>query len=117
MASIKKIKKERRHKKIRARIQGTQARPRLYVFRSINHIYAQLIDDDKAKILISVSDNDVKAGKKSKKIDISKEVGLLVAKKAIEKKIDAVVFDRGGIVFHGRIKSLAEGAREGGLKF
>ena len=98
-------------------IHGTQDRPRLCVFRSINHIYAQLIDDDKAKVLLSVSDKDVKIGKSKAKSEIAKEVGKMVAKKAVEKKIDKIVFDRSGFVFHGRIKALAQGAREGGLKF
>jgi len=115
--SEKQIKRERRHKKIRARIQGTRSRPRLCVFRSNRHIYAQLVDDSKAKVLLSVSDKEVKAKKGFKKSDISKETGKLIAKKAAEKKIEKVVFDRGGLLFHGRIKALAEGAREGGLKF
>ena len=115
--SEKQIKKQRRRKKIRSRIHGTQDRPRLCVFRSINHIYAQLIDDDKAKVLLSISDKDVKAGKNKAKAEAAKEVGKLIAKKAIEKKIDKIVFDRSGLVFHGRIKALAEGAREVGLKF
>lgn len=114
---IKKEKIRRRHKRIRARIVGTKERPRLCVFRSNQHIYAQLVDDNDAKILMSVSDKEIKSKKGRKKLDISKEVGKLIAKNAIGKKIDKVVFDRGGVVFHGRIKALAEGAREGGLKF
>jgi large subunit ribosomal protein L18 len=114
--SVKQIKKERRQKKIRAKIHGTAARPRLSVFRSINHIYAQLIDDNSGKVLAIASDKDLKAGKKAKS-EIAKEVGKIIAKVAAEKKIDTVVFDRAGFLFHGRIKSLAEGAREGGLKF
>ncbi len=131
--SSKQEKRIRRHKKIRARIYGTYDRPRLFVFRSVQHIYAQLIDDEKAKVLLSVSDKDVhpvksaeggakqfnrvKPGKKETKVNVAKEVGKVIAKKAIEKKIEKVVFDRGGVVFHGRIKALADGAREGGLKF
>lgn len=114
--SIKQIKKERRQKKIRARMHGTAARPRLSVFRSINHIYVQLIDDNSGKVLAIASDKDLKAAKKSK-AEIAKEVGKAIAKAAAEKKIDSVVFDRSGFLFHGRVKSLAEGAREGGLKF
>lgn len=114
--SLKQQKRIRRHKKIRKAIHGTHQCPRLCVFRSNQHIYAQLIDDDKAKVLISVSDKDLKS-KKGKKSDIAKEVGVTIAKKAKENKIEKVVFDRGGILFHGRIKALAEGAREGGLKF
>ena len=102
-------------------MHGTKERPRLFVFRSNQHIYAQLIDDgplgNLAKILMSVSDKDLKGAKEEKKSDIAKKVGELMAKKAIEAKIEKVIFDRGGIVFHGRIKALAEGAREGGLKF
>jgi len=114
--SIKSVKKERRQKKIRARIHGSAIRPRLCVFRSINHIYSQLINDDAAEVLAYVSDKDVKIGKKTK-IEVAKEVGKAIAKKAAEKKIDTVVFDRAGFLFHGRVKALAEGAREGGLKF
>jgi len=114
--SEKQIKKQRRHTKIRARIHGTQERPRLCVFRSINHIYAQLINDDNAKVLLSVSDKGIKTGKKTK-AEVAKEVGKIVAEKAIKDKIDTVVFDRAGFVFHGRVKAVADGAREGGLKF
>jgi large subunit ribosomal protein L18 len=115
--SEKQQKRIRRHKKIRMNMHGTAARPRLYVFRSNQHIYAQLVDDDKEKVLMGVSDNDLKTKKGDKKTELAKEVGKLVAKKAIEAKIEAVIFDRGGVIFHGRIKALAEGAREGGLKF
>jgi len=90
--------------------------PRLCVYRSLQHVYAQLIDDDNAKVLLSASDKDVKKAKATKS-ELAKEVGKFIAKKAIEKKIEKVVFDRGGIVFHGRIKQLADGAREAGLKF
>jgi large subunit ribosomal protein L18 len=113
--SIKTEKRQRRHKKIRARIHGTKDRPRLFVFRSLSHIYAQLIDDDKAIVIDSASDKSIKG--KNTKIQLATEVGKLIAKKASEHKIEAVIFDRGGIVFHGRIKALADGAREGGLKF
>jgi large subunit ribosomal protein L18 len=115
--SIKTLKRIRRHKKIRKDLHGTKDRPRLCVFRSNQHIYAQLINDENAKVLMSVSDKDVKAKKGDKKSDVAKEVGKLIAKKAIENKIVAVIFDRGGFIFHGRVKALAEGAREGGLKF
>ena len=116
--SVKQEKRIRRHKKIRKSIFGTKDRPRLCVFRSNQHIYAQLIiDDEKPKVLMSVSDKGLKAKKGEKKSDIAKQVGKLIAKKAVESKIESVVFDRGGIIFHGRIKALAEGAREGGLKF
>ncbi len=114
---LKQQKRIRRHKKIRKSICGTQDRPRLFVFRSNQHIYAQIINDEKEKILISASDKDLKLKSAVKKSDVAKEVGKLIAKRAIESKIESVVFDRGGIIFHGRVKALAEGAREGGLKF
>ena len=115
--SVKTDKRVRRHKKIRMIINGSKDRPRLFVFRSNQHIYAQLINDDSAKVLMGVSDKDVKLAKGQTKTDASKLVGQLIAKKAIEAKISEVVFDRGGIVYHGRVKAVAEGAREGGLKF
>jgi large subunit ribosomal protein L18 len=96
-------------------MSGSAVRPRLSVFRSSQHIYAQLIDDDNAKVLVQVS--DVKVATKGNKVSRSMEVGKLIAKAAIAKKIETVVFDRGGNVFHGRIKAVADGAREGGLKF
>ncbi len=117
MISAKREKRIRRHKKIRMSIAGTKDQPRLYVFRSNAHIYAQLVDDDAQKVLFSVSDKEVKAGKGKKKTEIAKEVGALIAKKAVEKNITKAVFDRGGFLFHGRVKALAEGAREGGLTF
>jgi len=122
----KREKRIRRHKKIRMHMYGTKERPRFFVFRSNQHIYAQLIDDgagggSPAKILISVSDRDLEGAKglsKGKnKSDIAKQVGRIMAQKAIESKIERVVFDRGGVVFHGRVKALADGAREGGLQF
>ncbi|MBI2626063.1 MAG: 50S ribosomal protein L18 [Candidatus Nealsonbacteria bacterium] len=107
--SIKHEKRNRRHKRIRARIFGTSEKPRLCVFRSNQYIYAQLIDDEKNKIMASAKgESNVKEAKKA---------GAAIAKKAIEKKIEKVVFDRGGYKYHGRIKALADGAREGGLKF
>lgn len=99
-------------------MSGTSKRPRLCVFRSHQHIYAQLIDDEKGKTIVVASDNaKTRPGKRQSKIDKSKEIGKLIAKKALEKKIEKVVFDRGGYKYHGRVKALAEGAREGGLKF
>ncbi|KKQ23499.1 MAG: 50S ribosomal protein L18 [Parcubacteria group bacterium GW2011_GWA2_37_10] len=112
----KKEKRQRRHKKIRSKISGTLKMPRLCVFRSLNHIYAQLLDDGKAKVLLSASDREIKDAKLTKSA-VANEVGKLIAKKCAEKKIEKVVFDRGGIVYHGRIKALADGAREGGLIF
>ena len=98
-------------------ISGTKDRPRLFVFRSNKHIYAQLINDETAKVIASASDKDLTVKKGLKKTDAAKKVGELIAKKGIENKIEKVVFDRGGILFHGRVKAVAEGAREGGLKF
>ena len=106
-------KKERRHKKIRASVSGTETRPRLFVSRSNNHIYASIINDDKGITLAASSDKDMKGTKMEK----AKQVGENIAKLAKEKKIEAIVFDRGGYKYHGRVKALAEGAREIGLKF
>lgn len=112
----KRIKRKTRHKRIRSRIEGTAKIPRLYVFRSNKHIYGQLIDDEKGKTLLVASDKELKKSS-GKKIDIANQTGQLLAKKAIEKKFEKVVFDRGGYKYHGRVKALAEGARKGGLKF
>ena len=111
----KKEKRITRHRRVRAKVFGTEERPRLCVFRSNQHIYAQLIDDKSAATLLSVGDTDLKL--KGKKVDTSKQVGLALAEKALSKNIKEVIFDRGGYQYHGRVKSLAEGAREGGLKF
>ena len=112
----KRQRKIRRHKRVRAKISGTSKVPRLCVFRSDKHIYAQLIDDQKGKTLVSANDLKVKAGK-NKKMEGAKEVGKLIAQKAQVLKVEKVVFDRGGYQYHGKVKALAEGAREGGLKF
>jgi large subunit ribosomal protein L18 len=115
----KQLKRLRRQKRIRTKMHGTKERPRLCVFRSLSHIYAQLINDDTAKVLASASDKEIKAGKPALTggVKIAFEVGKLIAKEAQTQKIERVVFDRRGIVFHGRVKALADGAREGGLKF
>jgi len=105
----KQEKRLRRHKRVRAKIAGTARVPRLCVFRSHQYIYAQLIDDEKGKTLIAVQGEA--------NVDKAKKVGKLIAKKALEKKIEKVVFDRGGYKYHGKVKALADGAREGGLKF
>jgi len=117
--NTKKEKRYRRHRRVRAKIKGTSRIPRLYVFRSNKHIYAQLIDDEKGKTLLSVSDREIKRKAKSEKRKTASahEVGQILAKKALEKKFEKIVFDRGGYKYHGRIKALADGAREGGLKF
>ena len=113
----KKEQKERRHKKIRAKIHGTEERPRLCVFKSNKHIYAQIINDEKGFTLASASDLEIKDSKKDKKIDLAQKVGELIAKKAKDKKIDVVLFDRGGFKYHGRVKTLADEARKQGLQF
>jgi large subunit ribosomal protein L18 len=115
MKPNKRTKKQTRHKRITAKTIGTKEIPRLCVFRSNKHIYAQLIDDEKGKVLMSAKDKDLT--KKIKKTEIASEVGKLIAKKALEKKIEKIVFDRAGYKYHGRVKSLADGARQGGLKF
>ncbi len=116
----RKVSRVRRHTRIRARVQGTESRPRLCVFRSLTNIYSQVIDDTKGLTLVSASslDEEIKnaAGDK-KKTEVSKLVGALVAKRAKEKGITQVAFDRGGFRFHGRVKALADAAREQGLKF
>jgi large subunit ribosomal protein L18 len=106
--------------RIRKKIRGTQARPRLAVFRSQNHIYAQIVDDDQGKTLCSASSLDADLKGKAQRggtVAAASEVGGLIAGRAREKGIADVVFDRGGFQFHGRVKALAEAAREGGLKF
>ena len=110
----------RRHLRLRKHISGTAERPRLNVFRSLNNIYAQVIDDEAKVTLVSAStlDKEIKAVcQNGGNVAAAKEVGKLVAKRALEKGIDTVVFDRGGYIYHGRVQALAEGAREAGLKF
>ena len=112
-----KVQKRLRNKaRVRKKIFGTSEVPRLNVFRSSQNIYAQIIDDIKQTTLYSCSSLDIK-GEKDRPVDKAKKVGQLLAKKALDKKLNKVIFDRGGFIYHGRIKSLAEGAREAGLKF
>ena len=106
-----------RKKRVRARVSGSKARPRLSVFRSIKHIYAQIIDDTLGKTLTAASDKDVKGAGKMSKTKISEMVGEELAKKAQVLKIKKVAFDKGAARFHGRVKAVAEGARKGGLEF
>ena len=104
--------------RVRKKVYGSEEKPRLSVFRSNKQIYAQLINDDKGSTLVAASSREkVFADKKAPKQDMAKEVGKLLAEKAKEAGIEKVIFDRNGYLYHGRIKSLAEGAREGGLKF
>ena len=107
----------RRAKRIRSKVQGTAARPRLSVFRSNKHVYAQLINDQTKETLTGASEAELKLTEKANKSNRAKEIGLLIAKKAATKKVTAVVFDKGSYRYHGRVKAIAEGAREGGLKF
>ena len=112
----KQLKRERRRKKIRAKVSGTAARPRLSVFKSNKGMYLQLIDDVSGKTLVSARTGELKDAK-GKKTDISFELGKMLAGKAAEKGIKGIVFDRGGYKFHGRVKAAADGAKEGGLIF
>ena len=109
---------KRRHRRVRKKVSGTPERPRLCVFRSNNHIYAQVIDDVAQHTLAAASDFNVKSGSASgATCEVSAEVGKLVAQRALEKGIAKVVFDRGGNLYHGRVKALADAAREAGLDF
>ncbi len=119
MTNKEKIKnqlRQKRKRRIRVKLVGTKEKPRLNIFRGLKHINAQIIDDTAGKTLVAVSDLELKS-KKGTKVDKAKEVGKLLAEKAKEKKIGQVIFDRAGYKYHGRIKAVAEGAREGGLKF
>ena len=113
----RKLERERRHRRVRRKISGTTECPRLCVYRSNSNIYAQVIDDVNGVTLVSAStlDKEVKTKKSNK--EAAKEVGTLIAKRAIEKNIKTVVYDRGGYIYHGIIKELAEAAREVGLEF
>jgi len=108
----------RRHERVRERVVGTPQRPRLCVFRSLKHIYAQIIDDQAGRTLVAASDleKDLSLATDGKK-DVAGRVGGLLAQRALERGIKMVVFDRGGYRFHGRVKALAEAAREAGLQF
>lgn len=118
----KQLKRQKRHKRVRAKIKGTAEVSRLCVFKSAKHIYAQLINDEKGETLIAASDLEIKKStssklEKEKKFIKAYEVGKLIARKAVKKGIKKVVFDRGGYKYHGKVKALAEGARESGLQF
>ncbi|MBI4133312.1 50S ribosomal protein L18 [Candidatus Uhrbacteria bacterium] len=109
--------RERRHRRVRAKIFGTPTRPRLSVFRSAKHTSAQLIDDVNGRTLVAASDRDVKLEKGSGKVGAAEAVGKLLAERATAKNLVQVVFDRGGYAYHGRVEAVARGARGGGLKF
>ena len=118
MALTKVARRKRIHRRIRKIASGTAARPRLSVFRSNKEIYAQIIDDTTGKTLAAASSKDKALSKaKGSKTEIANEVGKAIAEKAAKAGVEQVAFDRGGYLYHGRVKSLAEGAREGGLKF
>ncbi len=113
-SALKNVQQKRRLIRIRKKIMFVSDRPRLTVFRSNVNIYAQIIDDSKSKTLVSASSKEVDA---KKKMEQAQEVGKLIAQKAVKAKIKSVVFDKGAYKFHGRVKALADGAREGGLNF
>ena len=120
MALSKEQSRQRRHRRIRKQLEGTGAKPRLSVYKSLNHIYAQLIDDMAGKTILSASTLEKEISSATKhggNIDAAKRVGASIAKKALGKQITDVVFDRGGYKYHGCIKALADAAREQGLKF
>ena len=108
---------KRRHRRVRKKVNGTPERPRLCVFRSNNHIYAQVIDDVAQHTLAAASDFNVDKSTSGATCEVSAQVGKLVAQRAIEKGVAKVVFDRGGNLYHGRVKALADAAREAGLEF
>ena len=118
---IRKVEKKeirsRVHRRIRRKIAGTAERPRLTVFRSVAHIYVQVIDDDQGKTLVSASSVDKQGKTNGGNVAAAKAIGKLVAERSKEKGIGKVVFDRGGYIYHGRVKALADAAREAGLEF
>ena len=113
----RKMERTRRHLRVRTKISGTAERPRLCVYRSNSNLYVQVSDDVAGNTLVSASTLDKAIKTKHANKEAAKELGALIAKKALEKNIETVVFDRGGYVYHGVVKELAEAAREGGLKF
>ena len=113
-AKLKNQIQSRRKKRVRAKISGTKSRPRLSVFRSLKHIYVQLIDDEVGKTIVSASDKEVKTGKT--KTEKAEALGKIIAEKALAKGVKQAVFDKGEAKYHGRIKAVADGARNAGLK-
>jgi large subunit ribosomal protein L18 len=117
---MRETRQERRvriHERIRKRVRGDQARPRLAVFRSLKHIYAQIIDDHAGRTLVAASSSEKNSSANGGNVAGAKEIGKLIAQRAKEKGITRVVFDRGGYLYHGRVKALADAAREAGLEF
>ena len=120
MGASKNDARKKRHNRVRKKISGTTEMPRLNVFRSLKHMYVQVIDDNTGVTIVSASTNDkeLKSGVKSgNNIEAAKTVGTAIAKRAADKGVKKVVFDRGGYIYHGRVKALADAAREGGLEF
>ena len=113
----RKLERNRRHARVRTKVSGTAERPRLCVYRSNTNLYAQIIDDVAGNTLVAASTLDKEVKTKKSNIEAAKEVGALIAKRAAAKNIKTVVYDRGGYIFHGVVKALAEAAREGGLEF
>ncbi len=109
--------RKKRHRRTRARISGTEKRPRICIFRSNKHFYVQLIDDQKGKVLAAVSDFQIKDGTKLTKLQLAEEIGKQIAQKAKGLKIDQAVFDKSGYKYHGRVSAAAKGARQAGLNF
>lgn len=113
----RKLERTRRHARVRTKVSGTAERPRLCVYRSNANLFAQIIDDVAGNTLVSASTLDKEVKTKKSNIEAAKEIGALIAKKAIAKNIKTVVYDRSGYIYHGVVKELAEAAREGGLEF
>lgn len=116
----KRLARKRRHLRVRKKIQGTAERPRLSVYRSLKHIYAQIIDDTQGKTMVSASTKDPSFREEFSETmnkEAARHIGKILARKALDKGIETVVFDRGGYLYHGRVRALAEGAREQGLIF
>lgn len=109
--------RQRIHQRIRRKLRGSAVRPRLCVFRSLKYVYAQLVDDEAGRTLVAASSREKECAARGKNAEAAKQVGTLLARRAREKGIDHVVFDRGGYLYHGRVQALAEAARESGLKF
>jgi len=114
---MKLIGRQRRHQRIKKKLMGTATRPRLCVFRGNRHLYVQIIDDTKGRVLFGISSVGAKGLKDMKKIEAAAEIGKRIAKLALENGIKEVAFDRAGYKYHGRVKAVAEGAREAGLEF
>lgn len=109
--------RKRRHLRVRTKIEGTSERPRLNVFRSLNHIYAQLINDEQGETLVAASSLELEGNGDLTKAQAAEKVGELIAERAVDQGVKKIIFDRGGYRYHGRVKALAEAARKGGLEF